>query len=187
MWGSGGFLADEGESTIGGQFGEIEFRSPLIVDMVADLSSDPGKWTPAQIAERLVHENFHSQDFLDGASQNHQGHDHGNHSRSWTEGNDHHQTGIFAACDGMRDRNATGDEREFQSCYNNRPELFNFRPNYPYSATTGYEYYASMRNQWIRDARNGTQVVFACRNQETRELWFSMEEQLLGERVTQCP
>ncbi len=167
VWGAGGFVAKLGSKTVGGQFGLMDSLSPSQVNVVVDVAASG--FTPNEIAQRLAHENAHSQDVLLGMVR-------------W--GNDFHwsetsEAKIFAGCEELPKYNT-----ELYRCRTSHPSWFNFHPT-DYSAYNSAEFYASMVNEWVRvHLKLKVAGSYQCQNKQTELYWTEMEENFLGEKVS---
>lgn len=171
LWGAGGILARNGVVSVRGQFGEVWSHYSMQLNIVAAITS----FSPATLAERIAHENAHSQDRLFGAAKLQLG-------QSWTGSA---TASIFQECEIDLGSKEPYDIRLYP-CRSKHPIWFNYHPT-GYSAFNSAEFYTKMMDLWVRENLNSDiRKKYHCQNQETQNFWKEMELHLIGEVLSNC-
>ncbi len=170
IWGAGGSLLrmdaipSKGIKPVLGQFGEIYNIYPTRIHVVVNVKDN--EMGPDLIAQRIAHENGHSNDYLLGYYLS------GN-SSSWSETS---FSRIFEMCDVK-----PSYEVPLFACLKNHPTWFNFHST-NYSASRSAEFYTKMLDQWVREnLKIHSGPSYRCQNNATESLWKEMELNLIGE------
>lgn len=177
IWGAGGTIVRSepmslkpGMRKLTTQFGEVINLYALQVKVVRDLVE--AKFSVETLAQRIAHENAHSQDYILGALRNKMG-------ENWTETDG---AKIFKACN-LPARHDTN----LVSCFKRNRHWFNFHPssnpNSNYAADTPAEFYTKMIDEWVRENLGLTKKErpYRCQSPETLRFWQEMEAKFLGE------
>lgn len=172
IWGAGGSVARGGEEMPGlNQLGEVWNIYPLQMNVVVSLSDR--RFTANEVAQRIAHENAHSQDYLLGAFRNEFG-------NGWSETTD---AQIFHQCE-LR----PAYETELTNCWELHPEWFSFHPSKnpskpSYASKRAAEFYSKMIDEWVRENLGLVKkpIPYRCQSPETLGFWREMEKQFLGE------
>jgi len=177
IWGEGGTLAlsdpmglRPGMRKLTTQFGEVINIYAIQIKVVTSVTE--AGYTSEKLAQRLAHENGHSQDYILGALRN-------NIGANWTE-----TTGasIFKSCE-----LPASYKTNLGGCFKKHPHWFNFHPstdpNSNYAADTPAEFYTKMIDEWVRENLKLTKkaVDYRCQSPETLRFWSEMEVRFLGE------
>lgn len=172
LWGAGGTLlrmdaiTHEEMKPVSNQFGEIYNTYPTRIHVVVNVTDTKTKMGPNQIAQRIAHENGHSNDYLLGYYLS-------GDSISWSETS---FSKIFEMCDVK-----PSYEVPLFACLKNHPTWFNFHPT-KYSASRSAEFYTKMLDQWVREnLKINLGPPYRCQNNSTENLWKEMELNLIGE------
>lgn len=173
IWGAGGTLlrmdaiSHKGMKPVSGQFGEIYNIYPTRVHVVVNVTEASMK--PNLIAQRIAHENGHSNDYLMGYHLS-------GEASSWSETS---FSKIFEMCDVK-----PSYEVPLFACLKNHPTWFNFHPT-TYSASRSAEFYTKMLDQWVRENLEiHKSSSYRCQNNSTESLWKEMELNLIGEALS---
>jgi hypothetical protein len=165
IWGAGGVMAKLGSSSVGGQFGEVSQYIPAQINIVVDIKATG--FTADTIAQRIAHENTHSNDYILGLLTT-------GVSVHWTETED---AKIFSYC-GL----PAGWDTSLMDCLKKHPTWFNFHYS-EYSARNSAEFYGKMVDAWVREALGLSQKIYRCQNNSTRDFWNEMQSHFIGEAV----
>lgn len=172
VWGAGGLVARTlprpllpGQKPVSGQVGDVFNLFSIQINIVN--SPTQFGYTSLTLAQRIAHENAHSQDYLYGALRNVIG-------SNWTETS---AAQIFKHC-----QLPARYETPLLSCIDKNPEWFNFHPT-KYGATNSAEFYTKMLDEWVRENLGlvKKKVLYRCQSPETLGFWREMEKQFLGE------
>lgn len=176
IWGAGGAVARGGKEYPGlNQLGEVWNIYPLQMNVVVSLSQK--RFSSEEIAQRIAHENAHSQDYLLGAIR-------GDVGGSWSETG---EAQIFKRCE-----LAPRYETALVSCWVDNPSWFNFHPvntdakKVNYASIRSAEFYSKMIDEWVRENLGLLKKSpYRCQSPVTLGLWREMEKQFLGEILSQ--
>jgi hypothetical protein len=165
IWGGRGVLARLGEKTADGQFGTVDSSFATQVNVVVNVVEEG--FTAGELAQRLAHENAHSQDILLGTVRMRE-------ACHWSETA---AAKVFQYC-GVPARYDTS----LMGCREWHPEWFNFHPT-DFAAHNSAEFYGKMVDAWVRERLNMTPMDSYRRQSRVTELfWSEMEKNLLGFR-----
>ena len=172
VWGAYGLVArvPPEQKLLKGQFGEV---SPDFIFQI-NIVTSPLNFLPELVAQRIAHENGHTNDQLVGIYLDGNGGD-------WTSSP---RRSISKACGLVKPYKGIS----LMSCFNSHPTWFNFHPT-SYAATNPAEFQTKMIDEWVRENLGlVTMGRYRCQSRDTLTFWNEMENALIGEQVSPpCP